>query len=142
MRHGLTDAERIADRQHQIADRERVGIGEIENGKPLVDALEAKDREIAVLVLEHDFGVELPLVGQRNLHFARALDHVVVGDHEARRIDDDPGAERAQHLLARHCAEELAEQRIVDERVAVLDYPRGVDIDHGRRGPLDHRGKR
>ena len=75
-----------------------------------------------MLVLEHDLGVELALVGERDFHFARALDHVVVGDDEPGRIDDDAGAERPQHLLARHRAEELAEQRIVHERIAVLDH--------------------
>ncbi len=142
VRHGLADAERIADRQHHVADLQVVGIGEVEHREFFVDALQAQDGEIAVLVLEHDLGVELALVGQRDLHFAGALDHVVIGDDEARRIDDDAGAERAHHLLARHRAEELAEQRIVHERVAVLDDPRGIDVDHGGRHPPDHGRKR
>ena len=79
------------------------------------------------------------LSDERDFHFARAFDHVVVGDDEPGRIDDDAGAERPQHLLARHRAEELAEQRIVHERIAVLDHPRGIDVDHRRRRPLDHR---
>ncbi len=72
-----------------------------------------KHGEIAALVLEHDVGVEFALVGQRDLHFAGALDDVIVGDDEAGRIDDDAGAERALDLLrAAATAEELAEERI------------------------------
>ena len=92
-----------------------------------------------MLILEHDLGVELALVGKRDFHFAGAFDHMIVGDHKARGIDDDAGAERTQHLLPRHSAEELAEQRIVHERVVVLDHPRGIHVDHCRRDALDHR---
>src|SRR5882672_9205179 len=47
-------------------------------------------------------------------------------------------AERALHLLARQAeprpAEEAAEERIVHERIAVLDDARGKDVDdRGRR---------
>ena len=91
-------------------------------------------------VLEHDLGIELALVGKRHFHFARALDDVVVGDDEAGRVDDDAGTERPQHLFARHRAEELAEHRIVQERIAVLDHARRVDVDDRGRGALDHRG--
>ena len=41
-------------------------------------------------------------------------------------VDDDAGAERALHLLARAAAaaaEEPAEERIVEQRLAVLDRP-------------------
>jgi hypothetical protein len=79
------------------------------------------------------------LSDERDLHLAGAFDDVVVGDHEPGGIDDDAGAERAQHLLARHRAKELAEQRIVHERVAVFDDPGGVDVDHRRRHALDDR---
>ena len=122
MGHGLPDAERIADRQHHVADLQRVGIGEFQHRKALLGILDAQHGEIAALILEHDVGVELALVGERDLHFARALDHVIVGDDEAAGIDDDAGAERALDLFARcAAAEELAEERIVQERVAVLD---------------------
>ena len=43
-------------------------------------------------------------------------------------------------LLARHRrAEELAEERIVEKRIAVLDHAGGVDVDHRRRHALHHR---
>ena len=40
--------------------------------------------------------------------------------------------------LARH-AEEAAEDRVVEQRVAVLHHLGGVDVDHRRRHPLHHR---
>ncbi len=58
------------------------------------------------------------------------------------RIDDDAGAERALHLraaVAGH-AEKAAEDRVVEQRVAVLHHLGGVDIDHRRRHPVHHRG--
>ena len=68
---------------------------------------------------------------------------MVVGDDEARRIDDDAGAERALHLLARHAAaaaEEPAEERIVRTADCGSATMRArVDVDHRRRHPLDHR---
>ena len=101
VRHGLTDAERIADGEHDVAHLERVGIGEIQHRKLLVRVLEAQHGEIAALVLEHDFGLEFALVGERHLDLVGALDHVHVGDHEAGRVDDHAGAQRALDLRGR-----------------------------------------
>ena len=141
MRHGLPDAERIADGEHHVAHFERVGIGEVQDRKPLVCILDAQHGEIAALVLEHDLGLELALVGERHLDLVGALDHVHIGDDEAGGVDDHAGAERALHLPAAAAlhAEELAEDRIVEQRVAVLDDLGGIDIDHRRGHPLHHR---
>ena len=76
-----------------------------------------------------------------------ALDDVVVGDDEPVRIDDDAGAERLLHALARHAeaetvAEETLEERIVEERRRGLRLhdALGIDVDHGGRDALHHRG--
>ncbi len=79
VRYRLADAERIADRQHHVAHLQLIGIGEFQRRKALADALEPQHREVAVLVLECNLGVEFALVGKRDLHFTRALDHVVIG---------------------------------------------------------------
>ena len=103
--------------------------------------LEAQHGEIAALVLEHDLGLELALVGERHLDLVGALDHVHIGDDQAGWIDDHAGAERTLHLAAaaaRH-AEEAAEDRIVEQRIAELHHLGGIDIDHRRRHPLHHR---
>ena len=93
-------------------------------GEALAAVLDAQHREIGARVLEHELGVELALVGERDLDLVGVLDDVVVGDDEAGGVDDDAGAERALDLLARAAgaaAEEAAEDRIVEQRIAVLD---------------------
>ena len=141
--HGLADPERIANGEHDVADLQLIGIAELQRGELFAHALEPHYREIGAGVLEHQLGLELALVGERDLHFARPLDHVVVGDHEPARIDDDAGAERALHLLARQArvraAEEAAEERIVEERRAILDHLGRIDVDHRRGDPLHDR---
>ena len=60
-------------------------LAKCERGKVLVRVLDAQHGEIAALVLEHDRGLELALVGERHLDLVGALDHVHVGDDEAGR---------------------------------------------------------
>ncbi len=98
--HRLPDAERIADGEHDVADFERIGIGEVERREALMRVLEPQHRKIAARVLEHDAGFEFALVGERDLDLVGALDDVHVGHDQAGGIDDDAGAERALHLLA------------------------------------------
>ena len=89
-----------------------------------------------------DLGLELALVGERDLHVGHALDDVMVGDDEAGRIDDHAGAERLLHalILASAAAKKPAEDRIVEQGIARhrLDA-RGVDVDDRGRDLLDHR---
>ena len=82
VRHGLADAERIADRQHHVAHLQIVGIGELQRRETLLGALDAQHGKIAALILQHDVGGEFALVRQRHLHFAGAFDDVIVGDDE------------------------------------------------------------
>src|SRR6202034_80826 len=53
VRHRLPDAERIADRQHHVADLKLVRIAELEHRKALVRDLDAQNAEIAALILQH-----------------------------------------------------------------------------------------
>ena len=137
LRHRLADAERIADGDDEIADLERVGIAKLEH-REILAALELQHREIGARIAQHDLRLELALVGERDLHLGHALDHVIVGDDEARRIDDDARAERLLHplVLASLAAEETAEDRIVEQRIARhrLDAG-GVDVDDRGRRP-------
>ena len=72
--HGLADAERIADREHDVADLQRVGIGEFERpGSARLAVLDPQHGEIGACVLEHDLGLELALVGERHLDLGRRL---------------------------------------------------------------------
>ncbi len=88
-------------------------------------------------ILKHDIGFELTLVGEGKLHLVGAVDDMVVGDHQARAIDDDPRTEGALHLLAaagppRH-AEKAAKDRIFKQWVADTDGLGRINIhDRGR----------
>ncbi len=67
--HGLPDAERIADREHQIADLEaRRSCPARRSGNRSFLALIRSTAEIGTGILQHDFGLELALVGERHLH--------------------------------------------------------------------------
>ena len=69
-------------------------------GKRSSCVLQAQHGEIGARILQHDLGLELALVGERDLDLVGALDDVVVGHDQAGGIDDHAGAERALHLLA------------------------------------------
>jgi hypothetical protein len=66
---------------------------------------------------------------------------VVVGHDEARGVDDDARTERTLNLLARAAgaAEETAEDRIVEQRDAILDDPGSVDVHHRGSDSLHRR---
>jgi hypothetical protein len=141
VRHGLADAEGVADREHDVADQQLVGIGKVERGEFLFSVLHAQHGQIGAAVLEHDLGFEFALVGERDLDLIGALDDVVVGDHQTGSIDHHARSERALHLLgllAGH-AEEAAEDRVVQQRVAVLHGLGGIDVHHRRLRPLRDR---
>ena len=67
VRHGLADAERIADREHDVADLHVVGIAELDARESARCHPDAQHGEIGARVLEHDLGFELALVGERDL---------------------------------------------------------------------------
>ena len=92
-RDSLADAEWVADRQNQIADFRAIGISDGEYREILL-ALDAQDREIDALVLQHQFARELASIGERDLDVVGTLDDVVVGDHETVMRQDNAGTER------------------------------------------------
>ena len=110
-----------------------------------VAALEAQHGEVGARIAQHDLGLELAPVAERHPHFGRVLDDVKVGDDEARRVDEDAGAERLLHpvALVPAAAEEALEDRIVEQRVSrhPLDM-RDIDVYHRRRDLPDHGRKR
>ena len=141
MGHGLADAEGVADREYDVADLQFVGIGEIEGREFLMRALEPQYRQIAAGILEHDLGLEFPLVGKRYLDLIGAFDDVDVGHDQTRGIHHHARSQRTLHLLrllAGH-AEEAAEDRIVEQRIMVPHHLGGIDIDHGRLHALHDR---
>ncbi len=103
--------------------------------------LDAQHGKIAALVLEHDRSLEFALVGKRHFHLVGAFDDVHIGHDQTGGVDDHAGAERALHLPAGIAgdAEETAEDRVVEQRIAVLHHLGGIDIDHRRRHAMHHR---
>ena len=140
----LADGERVADGDDKVTDFERVRIAKLEH-REIPAALEPEHREIRSRIAQHNLRLELALVGKRDFHLGHALDHVVVGDDETRGVDDHAGAQRLLHplVLASLAAEETAEDRIVEQRIARhgLDAG-GVDVHHRRRRLLYHRRER
>ncbi len=49
--HGLAQAERIADRQHDVADLDRIGIAQLEERELLAGAVDAQQGEVVAVVL-------------------------------------------------------------------------------------------
>ena len=141
MRDGLAYAERIADREHDIADHQFIRVGEIERREFLAGVFQAQHGKVGARVLQHDLGLEFALVGQRNLDLVCALDDVDIGYDKTGRIDHYARSQRALHLfrlLAGH-AEEAAEDRIIEQRIAILHHLGGVDVDHRRLHALHDR---
>jgi hypothetical protein len=99
------------------------------------------------LVRADDLRREAAVVEQRHRDFVGILDHMEVGDDVAvLRVDDHAGACALKRPLmgfgVRGHIEELSEERIVQQRVALsrllLDGAARGDIDHRRGNPLDH----
>ncbi len=120
LRHRLADAEGIADRQYEIADFQRIGIADLDR-RQLSCPLEFQHRKIGARIAQHDVGRIFAPILQRDLHVGHVLDDVIVGDDETVVLDDHAGAERLRRALAParlSVAEEAAEDRIVEQRIA------------------------
>ena len=98
-RHRAAEAERIADRHHPVADAHLVGIAELHRHQRL-RRLELQHREVGLLVDADQLGLDLGAVVEDDLDLVGIRDDVVVGDDDARGIDDEAGAER---LVLRGC---------------------------------------
>ena len=92
-RHGLADAERVADRQHDVADLHRVGVAEHERRQVL--RVDLHDREVGRGVGADDLRGERAVVGQLDLDVVDTLHDMVVGQDVAILARDDAGAEPA-----------------------------------------------
>ncbi len=117
-RHRLADVERVADGEHEIADLERIAIRKLKEREAAAGAFEPQDGEVGLLVLHDDGGIELALVGERDLDLGLAArpDDVGVGDDDAVRMDDHAGAQRVLHALRRHAPRRFAEERRKNDR--------------------------
>ena len=142
-RDGCSDAEGVADGQHQIADLKQIGIREGEVGELDAGILDLQNREVGALVLEQHLGVELADVRESHLDLGAgiALHDVVVGHDHAVWRHDHAEAERALQplALAELPAEELLQEWIAEALPHALAH---IDVHDGRSCPLYHGGVR
>ena len=141
--HGSAQPERIADRQHPVADLHPVGIAELNVGQRLL-GLDDQHGEIRLRIAPPQSGLQPRAIREIDDDFVGPLDHMVVGDDDALGIDDESrteGGGATALVLRRHLAsaslEELAE--FVSERPALAMgiHQRRLAL-HGR-GDVDHR---
>ena len=84
--HGLADTERIADRQHDVADLQCLRRSE-GNRRKLI-AFDAQDGQIAFGVAADLLGEQLSAIGEEYLDFVGRFDNVAVGKYVTRRAHD------------------------------------------------------
>ena len=80
--HGLADAERIADGEHEIADLRVARVGEGERRQRLA-GVDAQHGEVDARVRQHQLAREFAAVVRARRDLLAALDDVVVGDDDA-----------------------------------------------------------
>ena len=133
----VAETEGIADREHAVADLHAV------------DRAEGDRRQVALVGLQHrDVGFRVgaadvrgdpAAVVQDELDVVGALDHVMIGQHEAFRRHDHARAQ-ARDALLRHPVREVgeiaAQERVVDEWTPLPHFLARVDVDHRRHGLL------
>ncbi len=140
------EPERVADGDHPFADPQVLRIAELDRLERLV-RLNLQDGEVRLLIAPEDLGLELLAVVQNDVDLVGVGDHVIVGDHDALRIDHEPGAERVDparpaiwRVPSRPTAvleeflEELLERRagrqLRGRAAARFDLLRGRDVDY------------
>jgi hypothetical protein len=77
----LTDLERIADRQHHIADLQAFGAAEGNCRQP--GHCDLEHRKIGFRISADEFGFDASPTGQTDRDFFGSFDHVIVGEHVA-----------------------------------------------------------
>ena len=145
---GVLQSERVADRDHVVADLELARIAERHGDQIRLLSLQYCD--IGAFVAADDFGAESAVIEQGDGDLAGVLDHVVIGDDVAVfRVDDDARSCALELALTRlrilRSVEKSAEKGIVQERIAaglLFDGPTRGDVHDGRRDALDHGGER
>src|SRR5215470_4749554 len=99
-------------------------------------ALEAKHGEVGALVEADDLSLVLLALRRHHLDVGSALDHVRIGEADARGIHDHPRAETALLLLtlglaAEEATEELVAEELLDGRPPRPAPRERIDVDHG-----------
>ncbi len=157
------EAKRVADRQHPIADP---GLGRIAPARRRQRRLgiDFQQRQIADLIAPDDVGLQARIIREGDGDLLGVGDHMVVGDDQSRRIDDEARAERGRRadpvraarsaVVAEKVVEKLIERRSrrgrqTFGRVLGQSGDAGLgrrDVDHHAQQPRrqlrEHFGKR
>ncbi len=137
--HGLAQAVRITDGEHDIAHSQRIGAAH-RHDRQIADR-QIEDGDVGVRILADDGRLGDAAIGQLHPDGIRARNHMLIGDDGALRIHDDAGPQAALDALA-VTRPIIAEQLIERRRLAALgDDARRVDIHHRRRRARDRVGK-
>jgi hypothetical protein len=137
----LAETERIADGHHEVAHAQLRAVAQRQRGELV--GRNADQRHVGVAVRTEELGLHRAPIRQRHLHVVGVVDHMVVGQHQAfGRIDDHPRAERLIDAFLRHFREQPAEERVVEVRIAYPHHLLGIDADHCRHHPVQHRRQR
>ena len=130
----------IADRQHEIADLQAVGIADRHRGQATRWDLQYGD--VCVGVAADQFRGQPPIILGRDFDAARILDDMRIGHHVAlRSVDNDARAGCLCLALDRLLlqVEEAAEHRILQQRVVFPHSTAHGDADDAWGDPADHR---
>ena len=141
LRDGLRQAHGVADGEHDVADAQPVRMPQ-RHHRYVRFQIELQHREVGVRIAADDLRVGDAAVGELGADQIGGGDHVVIGDHVRGAIDDDA---RAQALLeALPVARPGVTKQLFDGvRLNAFGHEPGrIDVDHGRRRPLDRFGIR
>jgi hypothetical protein len=130
---GLADPEGVADGEHEVAHLQGLGVAELQDVQIRCVA-QAQNRKVRAGIAQHDLGLELPPVGERDPDLRHPLDDMVVRDHETGGIHDDAGPDRGGRATPRGAgvvlAEVAAEELLHGVRLPAALRPGGaVDVD-------------
>jgi len=93
-RHHVAEADRAADGDDAVADTDLVAFAPLDGTETTI-AFDLDDSDVRLGVAAKDLGLEFTAIAQLDGHLLGAIHDVVVGQHKARCIDDETGAERA-----------------------------------------------
>ena len=145
---GVRETERVADRDHDLTQVQRVGIAQFDGSDLFaLGQQDLQERQVVVARRAEHLDLEFTPVGQRDLDlmvvglpaaFAhRRIDDVPVADGEARLVDDHAGALAEQLVLVIA----LLGERI-ESAGGLLDGLADEDVDQRALGRLDDLGDR
>ncbi|MHC2946692.1 hypothetical protein ACVIJX_003840 [Bradyrhizobium diazoefficiens] len=136
--HGRFESERIADRDHELAAPQGLGVAERGIGQ-VAHAVGAQQRKIGVGIGAEHLGVADMAFHIPQPDLLGGADHMAVGEHEPIRRDHDARAEPGALAAVRHLGPGLDAH---DGRADALG-----DVDHGigigvQQGPVIDRRSR